>query len=272
MRPASSATCSCAATATRWWWSWPSAPRSRASRSRATRTSRPRICRSRCATSGSPTGKTFDRSVLEDVTQYLTDQYFSRGKYARAHRYQGGGGGRQPRQDQDRHQGRQARQDPPDQHRRQHALQTQGDPRHSRAEDAQLALLVQAGRPLFARVAAGRPGEGAQLLHGPRLRQLPASSRRRWRSRPEKEDIFITVNVDEGEVYKISAIKLAGTFVVPKAELERLVLVQPGQIFNRKLITSTQELIQNRLGARRLRLCQGRSGADRRQHQRTPWR
>ena len=27
-------------------------------------------------------GKTFDRSVLEEVKQYLTDQYFSRGKYA----------------------------------------------------------------------------------------------------------------------------------------------------------------------------------------------
>src|SRR6185437_1973641 len=30
---------------------------------------------------GLATGKTFDRSVLEDVTGYLTDQYFSRGKY-----------------------------------------------------------------------------------------------------------------------------------------------------------------------------------------------
>ncbi len=30
---------------------------------------------------GLATGKTFDRSVLEDVTQYLTDQYFTRGKY-----------------------------------------------------------------------------------------------------------------------------------------------------------------------------------------------
>ncbi len=27
-------------------------------------------------------GKTFDRSVLDEVKQYLTDQYFSRGKYA----------------------------------------------------------------------------------------------------------------------------------------------------------------------------------------------
>src|SRR3984957_5994466 len=31
---------------------------------------------------GLAAGKTFDRSVLEDVTQYLTDQYFSRGRYA----------------------------------------------------------------------------------------------------------------------------------------------------------------------------------------------
>ncbi|MDB6088425.1 MAG: hypothetical protein JWN85_1209, partial [Gammaproteobacteria bacterium] len=65
---------------------------------------------------------------------------------------------------------------------------------------------------------------------------------------PEKEDIFITVNVQEGEVFKLSSVKLAGTFVVPQKELEELLVVQPGQTFNRKLITTTQELIQNRLG------------------------
>ena len=31
---------------------------------------------------GLATGKTFDRSVLEEVKGYMTDQYFSRGKYA----------------------------------------------------------------------------------------------------------------------------------------------------------------------------------------------
>jgi outer membrane protein insertion porin family len=65
---------------------------------------------------------------------------------------------------------------------------------------------------------------------------------------PEKDDIFITINLTEGEVFKVNEVKLAGTFVVPKAELEKLVLIHPGQIFNHKLITSTQELIQNRLG------------------------
>ena len=74
-------------------------------------------------------GKTFDRSVLEDVKSFLQDQYGARGKYARAHRHQRRGSAGQPRQDQDRHRRRQARQDPPDQHRRQQDLQGKGHPR-----------------------------------------------------------------------------------------------------------------------------------------------
>jgi outer membrane protein insertion porin family len=65
---------------------------------------------------------------------------------------------------------------------------------------------------------------------------------------PEKDDIFITVNVNEGEVFKVKEVKLAGTFVVPEALLRRYVLVQPGDTFSRKVITATQELLQNRLG------------------------
>jgi outer membrane protein insertion porin family len=65
---------------------------------------------------------------------------------------------------------------------------------------------------------------------------------------PEKDDIFITVNVNEGEVHKVKEVKLAGTFVVPEALLRRYVLVQPGDTFSRKIITATQELLQNRLG------------------------
>ena len=52
----------------------------RVSKSPATKTSRPRICRNRCAVSALPPARQLDRSVLEDVTQYLTDQYFARGK------------------------------------------------------------------------------------------------------------------------------------------------------------------------------------------------
>jgi outer membrane protein insertion porin family len=65
---------------------------------------------------------------------------------------------------------------------------------------------------------------------------------------PEKDDIFITVNVNEGEVHTIKDVKLAGTFVVPEPLLRRYLLVQPGDTFSRKAITATQELLQNRLG------------------------
>src|SRR6185295_8886699 len=58
---------------------------------------------------------------------------------------------------------------------------------------------------------------------------------------PDKDDIFITVNINEGEVYKISDIKLSGTFVVPEAELQRYVLSAKGDTFSRKNITATQE-------------------------------
>jgi outer membrane protein insertion porin family len=65
---------------------------------------------------------------------------------------------------------------------------------------------------------------------------------------PEKDDIFVTVNITEGEVFKISDVKLAGTFVVSEAELRNYVLVKPGDTFSKKQITTTQEFIQNRLG------------------------
>jgi outer membrane protein insertion porin family len=65
---------------------------------------------------------------------------------------------------------------------------------------------------------------------------------------PEKDDIFITVNVNEGEVFKVKEVKLAGTFVVPEVLLRRYLLVQAGDQFSRKTITATQELLQNRLG------------------------
>jgi len=65
---------------------------------------------------------------------------------------------------------------------------------------------------------------------------------------PEKDDIFITVNVNEGEVWHVKEVKMAGTFVIPEPLLRRYVLVQPGDMFSRKVITASQELLQNRLG------------------------
>jgi outer membrane protein insertion porin family len=65
---------------------------------------------------------------------------------------------------------------------------------------------------------------------------------------PEKDDIFITLNVKEGEVYRISEVKIAGNLVVPEADLKGLVAVHRGDVFSRKLVTQTTELMALRLG------------------------
>ena len=49
---------------------------------------------------------------------------------------------------------------------------------------------------------------------------------------PEKDDIFVTVNVEEGEVFKISEIKIAGNMVVPESELRRLIFLKPGDTYS----------------------------------------
>ncbi len=65
---------------------------------------------------------------------------------------------------------------------------------------------------------------------------------------PDREDIFITLNVDEGEVYRVSEIKIAGDLVVPEQDLMGLVQIHRGDIYSRKLITATTEFMALRLG------------------------
>lgn len=65
---------------------------------------------------------------------------------------------------------------------------------------------------------------------------------------PDKKDIYVTVNVKEGDIYKLSKVKLAGNLVVAPDELIKLVSVGPGEIFSRKNATETSKAIQDRLG------------------------
>ena len=65
---------------------------------------------------------------------------------------------------------------------------------------------------------------------------------------PDKEHIYITINVTEGEQYKVTNIVLAGDLVVPREELEALIKVVPGEIFSREKLTETTKLISDRLG------------------------
>ena len=65
---------------------------------------------------------------------------------------------------------------------------------------------------------------------------------------PDKQDIYITVNVTEGEKYTISDVKLAGELQVPEEELKPLIKINKGDTFNRQLVTETSKAIGDRLG------------------------
>ncbi|NOT64971.1 MAG: outer membrane protein assembly factor BamA [Methylotenera sp.] len=64
---------------------------------------------------------------------------------------------------------------------------------------------------------------------------------------PDKKDIYITVNITEGEKYTISEVKLAGESIVPDAELQQLVEFKKGDTFNREKITQSSKAISDRL-------------------------
>ena len=65
---------------------------------------------------------------------------------------------------------------------------------------------------------------------------------------PDKQGIYITINVTEGPQYTVSSVKLAGQMLVPEAELLELITVVPGEVFVRDRLTESTKRIGERLG------------------------
>lgn len=65
---------------------------------------------------------------------------------------------------------------------------------------------------------------------------------------PDKADVYITINIAEGEQYTLSEVKLAGRLIVDENELFRGVTTRKGMLFSRKDSTQTSKNITERLG------------------------
>ena len=65
---------------------------------------------------------------------------------------------------------------------------------------------------------------------------------------PDKQDIYITVNVTEGEKYTVSDVQLEGDYSCRETELETLVQLKPGDVFSREKLAETTKAITDRLG------------------------
>lgn len=65
---------------------------------------------------------------------------------------------------------------------------------------------------------------------------------------PDKKDIYLTINVSEGDKYTISGLKMAGNLPYPEAEFLSLVTFKPGDAFSREKLNASIKGIGDRLG------------------------
>ncbi|HAK90590.1 MAG TPA: outer membrane protein assembly factor BamA [Massilia timonae] len=65
---------------------------------------------------------------------------------------------------------------------------------------------------------------------------------------PDKRDIYLTLNITEGEQYTVSSVKLEGEMFGREEELKELIVLQPGKTYVGDLQEATNKLIADRLG------------------------
>ena len=64
----------------------------------------------------------------------------------------------------------------------------------------------------------------------------------------DRQEIYVTINMREGNQYKLGHIALKGKMVVPEVELQEKITLQEGAIFSRKDIAAVNESLSERLG------------------------
>jgi len=192
-------------------------------------------------------GRILNRSVLDDVERSLTDEYFAQGKYAASVKAEV--------------------KDLPDNKVDINILIKEGDRARIRQinivgntiyDDDELLDIFQLRTPHLLSFIRQDDRYSREALQGD-LESLRSYYMDRGYAdfsvdstqvaiSPNKQDIFITVNIVEGDRYTVSDVKLAGDLILPESALNPYVQVRPGQIFSQRLLTGTEELIQLRLG------------------------
>nr|WP_298380098.1 outer membrane protein assembly factor BamA [uncultured Halomonas sp.] len=66
---------------------------------------------------------------------------------------------------------------------------------------------------------------------------------------PDNSKIFVTVNVDEGQRYRIGNIDFAGDLTLPEQKARSLVTTSSGDIYSRSALTNSAEALRQKLGA-----------------------
>lgn len=65
---------------------------------------------------------------------------------------------------------------------------------------------------------------------------------------PDKESVYITLNVDEGNVYTVAKTEITGDPILPLERVKRFVILQEGDVFSQAKMTATTEYVKSLLG------------------------
>ena len=66
---------------------------------------------------------------------------------------------------------------------------------------------------------------------------------------PDRKQVYVTINVSEGEKHLINEVELVGDLDdVDPEEVEKLIVISKGQLYSSALLTATEELITRQLG------------------------
>jgi outer membrane protein insertion porin family len=195
---------------------------------------------------GLASGKIFDRATLEDARQFLVDQYFSRGRYgvevdARVEEA--------PGNLVDVHlaieEGKRAR------------IRQINIVGNERFTDEELLSSLELRASNWLSFYRGDDKYSRESMEGD-LEKIRSYYMDRGYAdfeitstqvslAPEKDDLFVTINVFEGGTWKLGAVKIAGRFVVPEPVLRQYVIVRQGDLYSHRLIAATEKALSERL-------------------------
>ncbi|WP_231895222.1 outer membrane protein assembly factor BamA [Vogesella sp. LIG4] len=65
----------------------------------------------------------------------------------------------------------------------------------------------------------------------------------------DKKQVYLTINITEGNQYRVAETRLAGDLKLPEADLKKLLVVKPGELFNREHVNESVTALTDRLGA-----------------------